>query len=208
MNRGSRITTLLSAVVLASLSTVADAHFALIQPAASLMQDRLGDPQKIGPCGGVSANPGRGTGANPGVPSRAVTAVTGGSDLPLLVQETIFHPGHYRVALARTAAQLPPDPVVTTAQTDKGARSQSAVIQNPPVAPVLLDGIFAHTERSTQNFQTTIPIPNINCANCVLQVIEFMADHPGIAVDGGHSYHHCAILNITADPAKPIDTRW
>jgi hypothetical protein len=208
MNQAARVRILLSAVVVASLSTVADAHFALIQPAASLMQDRLGDPQKTGPCGGVAANPGRGTGANPGVPSRAVTAVTGGTDLPLLVQETIFHPGHYRVALARTAAQLPPDPVVTTAQTDKGARSQSAVIQSPPVAPVLLDGIFAHTERSAQNFASTIPIPNINCPNCVLQVIEFMAEHPGIAIDGGHSYHHCAVLNITADPAKPIDTRW
>jgi hypothetical protein len=203
-----RVRILLSAVVLVSVSTVTDAHFALISPAASLVQDRLGDPQKIGPCGGVSANPGRGTPANPGVPSRSVTAVTGGSSLPLLVQETIFHPGHYRVALARTAAQLPADPVVTVAQTERGARSQSAVIQNPAVAPVLLDGIFAHTERSPQNFEATIPIPNITCPNCVLQVIEFMADHPGIGVDGGHSYHHCAILNITADPARPIDSRW
>ena len=34
-------------------------------------------------------------------------------------------------------------------------------------------------------------------------------DHlAGIAVDGGHSYHHCAILNITADSSKPIDSRW
>lgn len=197
-----------AAMAVAALSTVADAHFVLISPAASLQQNRLGDPQKIAPCGGVSANPGRGTGANPGVPSGAVTNVKGGTSLPLLVQESIFHPGHYRVALARTAAQLPPDPVVTTVQTDRGVRSQSAAIQNPPVAPVLLDGIFPHTERPTQNFEAEIPIPNITCPNCVLQVIEFMADHPGIAVDGGHSYHHCAILNITADPAKPIDTRW
>ena len=189
-------------------SGVLNAHFALIQPAASLVQNRLGDPQKIAPCGGVSANPGRGTPANPGVPSGAVTNVTGGTMLPLLVQETIFHPGHYRVALARTMKELPPDPVVTTVDTGKGVRSQSAVIQNPPVAPVLMDGIFAHTERPTQNFEAEIPIPNINCQNCVLQVIEFMADHPGIAVDGGHSYHHCAVLNITADPAKPIDKRW
>jgi hypothetical protein len=125
-----------------------------------------------------------------------------------MVQETIYHPGHYRVALARTMQQLPPDPVVTTVQTEKGTRSQSAVIQNPPVAPVLLDGIFVHAERPTQNFEAEIPIPNIDCKDCVLQVIEFMADHPGIAVDGGHSYHHCAILNITADPSKPIDKRW
>lgn len=197
-----------AAVAIASLSATADAHFVLVSPAASLVQNRLGDPQKTGPCGGVAANPGRGTPANPGVPSGAVTNVKGGTSLPLLVQETIFHPGHYRVALARTAAQLPPDPAVTVVQTDRGARSQSAVIQSPVVAPVLLDGIFAHTERPTQNFEAEIPIPNINCRDCVLQVIEFMADHPGIGADGGHSYHHCAIVNITADPAKPIDNRW
>jgi hypothetical protein len=190
------------------MSSVAHAHFVLVQPAASLMQNRLGDPQKIAPCGGVSANPARGTAANPGVPSGAVTNVKGGTDLPLLVHESIFHPGHYRVALARTVSQLPPDPAVTVVETDRGPRSQSAVIQNPPVPPVLLDGIFAHAERPTQNFETVIPIPNITCLGCVLQVIEFMADHPGIAVDGGHSYHHCAILNITADPEKPIDKRW
>jgi hypothetical protein len=195
-------------LAVALTSTLVDAHFVLIVPAASKGQNRLGDPQKIAPCGGVSANPGRGSLANPGTPSGAVTNVTGGTNLPLMVQETIFHPGHYRVALARTEAQLPPDPVVTTVQTEKGARSQSAVIQNPPVAPVLLDGIFPHTERPTQNFEAEIPIPNISCPNCVLQVIEFMADHPGIGVDGGHSYHHCAVLNITADPAKPIDKRW
>jgi hypothetical protein len=199
---------LIAAIVVTSLSAVADAHFVLISPAASLVQNRLGDPQKTGPCGGVAANPGRGSAANPGVPSGAVTNVRGGTDLPLMVQETIFHPGHYRVALARTAAQLPPDPQVTVKETEKGPRSASAVIQSPAAPPVILDGIFAHTERPTQNFEAMIPIPNITCQNCVLQVIEFMADHPGIAVDGGHSYHHCAVVNITADPAKPIDKRW
>ena len=198
----------LATLAVALMTTLVDAHFVLIEPAASMRQNRLGDPQKIAPCGGVSGNPTRGTPANPGVATSAITNVKGGTMLPLLVQETIFHPGHYRVALARTMAQLPPDPVVTTVQTEKGTRSQSAVIQNPPVAPILLDGLFAHTERPTQNFEAEIPIPNISCPTCVLQVIEFMADHPGIAVDGGHSYHHCAILNITADPNKPIDKRW
>ena len=73
----------------------------------------------------------------------------GGTDLPLLVHESIFHPGHYRVALARTMAQLPKDPDVTVTQTEQGPRSKSAVIQNPVAPPVLLDGIFAHTERPT-----------------------------------------------------------
>ncbi len=199
---------LLTAIVLASLTATTDAHFVLVYPAASLLQNRLGDPQKIGPCGGVSANPTRGTPANPGVASNASTELKGGSMLNLLVQETIFHPGHYRVALARTVAQLPPDPMVTTGPTDRGTRSQSAVIQNPAVAPVLVDGIWAHTERPMNNWEMEIPVPNFDCKNCVLQVIEFMADHPGIAVDGGFNYHHCAVVNITADSSKPLDTRW
>ena len=200
--------TILATIALtASLSAMADAHFALIYPAASLLQNRLGDPQKIGPCGGVSANPGRGTPANPGVPSGSITELKGGSSMNLLVQETIFHPGHYRVALARTAAQLPPDPMVTTRDSERGPWSVSAAIQEPPVAPVLADGLFAHTERPMGLNEADVQIPNIDCVNCLIQVIQFMAEHAKNA-DGDYSYHHCAVVNITADPAKPIDARW
>ena len=80
---------LLVVLAVASLSSVADAHFVLVSPAASLVQNRLGDPQKIAPCGGVSANPARNTPANPGTPTNAVTQLTGGSLLHLLVQEAL-----------------------------------------------------------------------------------------------------------------------
>lgn len=198
---------LLTAVSLATLASGVDAHFVLVSPAASLAQNRLGDPQKVAPCGGVSGNAARGTPPNPGVPSGAITEMKGGSTFHLLLNETVFHPGHYRVALASTAAQLPPDPVVTTRQTERGPWSVSAEIQNPVVAPVLADGLFPHTERPTQMFEADIAIPNINCKGCLLQVIQFMAEHARNA-DGDYSYHHCAIVNITADQTKPIDTRW
>jgi hypothetical protein len=191
----------------AVLATGLDAHFVLVSPAASSVQNRLGDPQKMGPCGGVSANAARGTPANPGVPSNAVTDMRGGATFHLLLSETVFHPGHYRVALARTPAELPPDPVVTTRDTEKGPWSVSAAIQNPPTAPILADGLFAHTERPTAMLETDIPVPNINCKSCILQVIQFMAEHARNP-DGDYSYHHCATVNITADAAKPLDTRW
>jgi hypothetical protein len=38
-------------------------------------------------------------------------------------------------------------------------------------------------------------------------VIQFMADH-GYNIPGGYAYHHCADLQITADPAKPISKGW
>jgi hypothetical protein len=52
-----------------------------------------------------------------------------------------------------------------------------------------------------------VEVPNIDCEGCVLQIIQFMANHPGVR-EGGFSYHHCAILNIAADPEKPLDERW
>ena len=106
-----------------------------------------------------------------------------------------------------TAGQLPADPVVSTRDSERGPWSVSAAIQNPPVAPVLADGLFAHTERPTGLWEADVQIPNIDCPNCVLQVIQFMAEHAR-NMDGDYSYHHCAVVDITADPSKPLDNRW
>jgi hypothetical protein len=178
----------------------ADAHFTLMEPASWLMENKLGDPQKLGPCGGTSADA--------GMPTNAIGQVKGGQKLKVKVLETVYHPGHYRIALAvNSRGELPRDPEVVTRDTDRGPRSVSASIQNPPQPPVLVDGLWAHTERTTEPFETEIELPNINCKKCTLQVIQFMAEH-GLNKDGDYSYHHCADLQITADTSKPVDARW
>jgi hypothetical protein len=187
---------------------VADAHFRLLEPAAMLVDNERGDPQKAAPCG--TAADAKAT----GVIGKAV----GGSMLHLKVQETVYHPGHYRVALAvNSVAELPPDPVTTERITERGPVSVWAVIQSPPQAPVIADGLFQHYTRPAAPapgaprepvvFEADVPLPNITCPKCILQVVQFMAEH-GYNQPGGYSYHHCAELAITADPAKPIDTRW
>ena len=45
-------------LALAALPTLAQAHFILLEPTSTLVQNQLGDPQKLGPCGGTSANAG------------------------------------------------------------------------------------------------------------------------------------------------------
>jgi hypothetical protein len=190
---------ILSAASMAALAPYASAHFRLLEPQSWLEENNLGDPQKLGPCGGTSANA--------GTPTNAVTKVQGGHMLHLKVQETVFHPGHYRVALVKSRADLPPDPEVLTRESEKGPWSVSSPIQSAPAPPVLADGLFVHTTRQTGPFETDILIPNINCDKCTLQVIEFMAEH-GYNRDGGYFYHHCADLQITADPSQPVDSRW
>src|SRR5580700_4543559 len=191
---------LTGSIVLAILAPAGGAHFRLIEPASWLQESQVGDPQKMAPCGGTSADPGK--------PSGAVTNVQGGNKLHIKLRETVFHPGFYRVALAvNSREELPPDPEVKTEDTGKGPRSVSAAIHYPPVPPILADGLFPHTAKFDKEVETDVDIPNINCSACTLQIVEFMAAH-GLNKDGDYTYHHCAVLQIHATQDKPIDSRY
>jgi hypothetical protein len=74
----------------------------------------------------------------------------------------------------------------------------SAPIEDPPVFPVLGDGLLVHTSPfpGPQTFTVKLP-PNVTCQHCTLQVIEFMSDHP-LNNPGGCFYHHCADIEVTA----------
>ena len=200
------------AVALA-IPVAASAHFKLVAPASWINSNDLGDPQKVGPCGGDPK------GANEKLLSNAVTKVTGGSKLHLKIQETIFHSGHYRVALAvNSRNELPPDPYTVEKYTDSGVSSVWGQIQSPPQIPVIADGLFQHYAKPGEPasarlktpmapWETDIDLPNISCAKCTLQVIQFMANHV-YNQPGGYAYHHCADLAITADASKPLDKGW
>jgi hypothetical protein len=191
---------LVLAVLSAVVPVVTHAHFKLVEPASWLIEDDRGDPQKAGPCGGTNTDYGK--------PSYAVTQAVGGSRLHIKVVETIYHPGHYRVALAvNSPAELPVDPKATTMDSDRGPRSVSAEIQNPVQMPVLADGLFAHTAKVDGPLETDVTLPNISCRRCTLQIIQFMAEH-GVNNPGMFSYHHCAAVQITPDSKKPIDAAW
>ena len=189
------------AAAMAMFFVPAQAHFTLVEPASWLMEvNALGDPQKLAPCGGTSQNP--------GMPTGALTEVMGGAALHIKLRETVFHPGHYRVALSvNSRSELPADPQVTTRDTPNGPRSVSAKIMSPVVPPVLADGLFVHTEKPDTFFETDVRLPNINCGKCTLQIVEFMAEH-GHNPDGDYSYHHCADLHIRANPSMPIAKAW
>ncbi len=191
---------LVVAICLTLASGVTHAHFKLLEPASWIIEDERGDPQKAGPCGGTNTDYGK--------PSFVVNKAVGGSKLHLKMIETIYHPGHYRVALAvNSPLELPVDPQATTEPRDRGPRSISAEIQNPVQVPVLADGLFVHTAKIDGPLETDVTLPNISCKQCTLQVLQFMAQH-GANNPGNYSYHHCAILQITPDPKKPIDAAW
>jgi hypothetical protein len=180
----------------------ASSHFLLLEPTNLLVQNNRGDPQKRAPCGGTSEDL--------GTPSNAVTEARGGDMLHIKITETVFHPGHYRAALAvNSITELPPDPETTTRASPRGPLSVSAKIDPNPKPPVLADGLFVHTERPAPGsfHEADLRLPNINCEKCTLQIIFWMGEH-ALNRDGDYSYHHCANLKITANPALAIDTTW
>jgi hypothetical protein len=194
---------ILAAAAALSVPAVASAHFILHSPASHLVESKLGDPQKAFPCGENDAI--KGTATN------AVSEVMGGELMHLKVQETIYHPGFYRVALAvNDLKELPKDPDAVTRDGARGPISVSAKydVKNTK-APILSDGLFVHkTKVDAGAFsEAEIKIPNINCKGCVIQVVQFMEEH-GLNTPGDFTYHHCAIVNIKATSKLPIDKAW
>ncbi len=195
----------ISAILCASaalLAAPASAHFILVAPDSWLETNVLGDPQKAAPCGSSAATA--------GTPTDKITTMRGGDLLHIKIKETIYHPGYYRVALAvLDRAELPADPEAATRDSPRGPISVSGKIDPDPKPPVLADGLFVHRERPAPDtfWETDVKLPNINCGKCTVQVIQFMEEH-GLNREGDFSYHHCADLKITANPALPIDKGW
>jgi hypothetical protein len=190
-----RSSVLVLCVSLFALPRAAQAHFTLTAPppASNSTDGGKGDP----PCGPTA------------MPSNVVTPVMGGSKLTITLNETVFHPGFYRIALAiKSRTELPADNVVKDASGKVlppagPGNAATADYQTTPVFPVLADNLFPHTTATTM-LSGEITLPNVNCDKCTLQVIEFMAQHGSNGPKAGYFYHHCADLKITADTSKPI----
>src|SRR5437763_12769728 len=115
----------------------ADAHFTLEAPASWMSQDSFGSPQKLGPCGDEAG----------GTPTGAVTAFAEGDTITVTIDEKIFHPGHYRIALGMNGLMdLPPEPVVTPGTNTPCG---TAAIESPAMFPVLADDVFDHKTQLT-----------------------------------------------------------
>jgi MYXO-CTERM domain-containing protein len=171
----------LSVVTLAPARS--DAHFHLETPAASLDQDQSGNPQKAPPCGQDA------TATETGI----ITPYQAGTTVTITLNETIFHPGHYRVAIApNDPSELPDEPPVTPGSTECG----STTIMDPPVFPVLADGVLLHDAPfgGPQTIEVTLP-DDLECEHCTLQILEFMSNHAASCF-----YHHCATIAVQAEP--------
>ena len=128
-------------------------HFKLLEPASWIIENDRGDPQKTGPCGGSNTDWGK--------PSNAVTKAAGGQKLHLKVQETIYHPGHYRVALAvNSHNELPLDPRHQTRDGEKRSAVGVGDDSESPADSGSRRGLFVHATRPAGTWSRSKPTSN------------------------------------------------
>lgn len=148
---------------LVAAPSVAAAHIQMVNPAPRSLT------QKTRPCGPVSSTRG---------PN--VTVLAPGAMLEVRWNETINHPGYYRISLDLDGQDftIPPAPGNTTLNTN-----------------VVMDMI---PDVANPAYRFMIQMPNLTCENCTLQVIQLMTDKPPYTTDANSDdiYFQCADIAL------------
>ena len=174
----------------------ARAHITLLEPASWLEAGPFGEPQKGSPCGPGDSRPSIGDDIQPIPVSSIVTSYRAGETITVKWLETVYHPGYFRIALARTSAAEAttadlPDPPLTDPVACYYDRS---AVPTAPHGDVLADGLFMAEEISAEGrmLMHEVTLPDEPCERCTLQVVQVMENH------GGEScfYFHCADIEI------------
>lgn len=133
------------------------------------------DAMKDGPCGAVAST--RGTNVCTFRPGQTIT---------ISFDETVEHAGHFRVAFDTDGQDF----INPTTPDD----TDPTVINNN-----VLDRV---TTPDDMNYTLDITFPNVECANCTLQLIQVMST--AATYDEGDLYYQCAdIVLSNAAPETP-----
>lgn len=171
-----------SAVAIVSLSTLGNAHISLDMPvsryyqASSSQADQV--KQKAGPCG-VSGD-GR------TLTDSLISTYKPGETITVTWRETIQHPGHFRIAFDSDGQDF----------AFPGEDSPSGVV-------ILADNI---ADKSSANYSQQVTLPDIECSNCTLQLIQVMTTDPPPYSATGDLYFNCADIVLKADAAGSTGT--
>ncbi|MDC0676874.1 SCE4755 family polysaccharide monooxygenase-like protein [Sorangium atrum] len=151
-----------------SFAGVSSAHIDLTSPAPRHADDQ----QKVSPCG-----------ARGDARGETVTVFEPGETITVMWNETIDHPGHFRIMFDDDGFDDFPEPAnendLCEPGVDKGC---------------LLDGI---ADKKGGSYSAEVTLPDVECDNCTLQLIQVMTDRRPATL-----YYRCADLVLkSSDPA-------
>ncbi|MGJ8688281.1 MAG: SCE4755 family polysaccharide monooxygenase-like protein [Gammaproteobacteria bacterium] len=211
---GARLIGLLS-LVTAFFAPVANAHIDLERAGthvAKYEQGQLGADTKVGACG----NPN-------GVATGAVFTYKPGTTITVALAEYIRHPGYFRIAFdaegsddfvdPRWIVALEPEeraggcPINGDDQCRLGDQASEGDFFNNDT--VLMDNLNPHNRETAQpSYSWEVTLPDLECDNCTLQIIQVMEDPAGNAHgvyntttqnDENDVYHQCIDIVLSND---------
>lgn len=159
-------------VVASFAARAADAHISLTYPPSRY------DDQKSGPCGRGSSD----------ARTKKVSTFKPGQKITVAWDETVSHPGHYRISF---------DP-----DGQSGFVDPETADERNSAPTVLVDGIKDKT--GTQSYTQEITLPDAPCDKCTLQLIQVMTDKPPYG-DGNDLYYQCADIVLDPNATAPAE---
>ena len=176
-----------SALIVASLlvSSTAFAHVTLTYPPPRTASQK----QRV--CGTLTS-----------VRGINVTTLAPGSAITVTWTETIDHPGHYRISFDADGQDFVTPPIVTPGSTSG--------MPNVLIDPIT--DIQGGLPAGGRLYSQQITLPNMECNNCTLQLIQVMSDAnkaPYTTDENSNDiYYQCAditLSNAAPDAGVPID---
>lgn len=186
MKFGTRFTGFSVATAALLAASWASAHVRLIDPLPRLDGEQGGNQLKIGPCG-----------QNNNARTQTVTNFTGGETIGVTFGEYINHQSYYRIALdvdGDDSFPMRPEESVSPEGDDPATIHPLSDINDTSLDVYILQ-YYTQDEGSFMQeveYSTEVTLPNIDCQNCTLQLIQFMYNDPE------PYYFQCADITITA----------
>ncbi|HET8937486.1 MAG TPA: hypothetical protein VFN67_28780, partial [Polyangiales bacterium] len=118
---------ILSLFAVTAMSSTAHAHFKLLKPTSWIVEGSSGDPQKAAPCGPEAGD---------GMMTNEITTVTAGETIMVEFEETIHHPGWFRISLDEDRSKFQ-----DIKFTGAGCTYDMASVPTMPHDNVLVDGM-------------------------------------------------------------------
>lgn len=135
--------------------------------------------------------------------SHAVTTFRAGETVSVEFDETIYHPGYFRISIANkfaadaTTADFP-DPALTDLEN---CHFDWSKVQTVPHGNVLADGLFKAQGEIGDNrkLRQEVNLPDQPCDECTLQIVQVMEGHPAASC----FYFHCTDIKILPNENAP-----
>lgn len=136
-----------------------------------------------------------------------------GATITIKVYENISHPGYFRISFDNDGDDGFVIPSGTSGEFgDCGGNASCGPGKEDYCSndTVLIDNLDPHAAGEAKTYTWSVTLPNIECTNCTLQIIQMMNDfapfHSPASYPADDIYYHCIDIELAKDAPETTDT--